>query len=128
MPSQTATMRLEFVGADEGIDFGHFLADVAAIAFHQAAGDDQLLGAADLLVLGHLQDGIDRFFLGGVDETARVDHEHVGLIGMRGEFVAAGDKLPHHDFTIDEVFGTAQTDETDFQACVPTLREDLHSG
>ena len=119
---------VEFVGADQGVDFGHFCADVAAIAFHQAAGDDQLLGAADLLVLGHLQDGVDRFLFGGIDETAGVDDQDIGLIGMRGEFVAPGDELPHHDFTIDEVFGTAQTDETDFQACVPTLREDLHSG
>ena len=118
----------QLVGADEGVDFGHFLADIAAIAFHQAAGDDQLFGAADLLVLGHLEDGVHGLLLGGVDEAARVDHQDIGLIGMRRELVALGDELAHHDFAIDEVFGTAQTDKTDFQACVPTLREDLHSG
>ena len=118
----------QFVGADEGVDFGQFLADIAAVAFDQAAGDDQFAGAADFLVLGHLEDGVDRFLLGGVNEAAGVDDEYVGLIGMGGEFVAFGDELPHHDFTIDEVFGTAQTDETDFQDCVPTLREDLPSG
>jgi hypothetical protein len=42
--------------------------------------------------------------------------------------VAFGNELTHHDFRIDEVFGTAQTDKTDFQACVPTLREDLYLG
>ena len=105
-----------------------FLADIAAIALHQAAGDDQLLGAADFLVLGHFEDGVDRLLLGGIDEAAGVDDEHVGLIGMRRELVAFGDELAHHDFTIDEVFGTAQTDETDFQDCVPTLREDLPLG
>src|ERR1035437_8246661 len=47
---------------------------------------------------------------------------------MRGELGAFGDELPHHHFTIDEVLGTAQTDETDFQACVPALGEDLHLG
>ena len=97
---------------------GMFLADIAAVAFHQAAGDDQLAGAADFLVLGHLQDGVDRFLLGGVDEAAGVDHQDVGLIGMGGQLVAFGHELTHHDFTIDEVFGTAQTDETDFQDCV----------
>ncbi len=64
MPSHSATMRVEFVGADERVHFRHFLADVAAIALHQAAGDDQLLRAADLLVFGHLEDGVDRFLLG----------------------------------------------------------------
>src|ERR1039458_3283270 len=112
----------QLVGADEGIHFGEFGADIAAEPLHQAAGDDQFPGAADFLVLGHLQDGVDGLLFGGVDETARVDHEDVGLIGMGGEFVPSGDELTHHDFTIDEVFGTAQTDETDFQACVPTLR------
>jgi hypothetical protein len=118
----------QLIGADEGIDLGDFRADIAAIALHQAAGDDELFGAADFLVLGHLQDSVDRLLFRRVDEAARVDHEHIGLIGMRGELVASGDELTHHDFTIDEVFGTAQTDETDFQACVPALREDLYPG
>ena len=106
---------VEFVGADERIHFGHVVADVAAIALHQAAGDDQLLGAADFLVLGHFEDGIDGFLLGGIDEAAGVDHQHVGLVGMRRQLVPAGHKLAHHDFAIHEVLGTAQTDKTDFQ-------------
>jgi hypothetical protein len=32
--------------------------------------------------------------------------------------VAFGDKLTHHHFTIDEVFGATKTDKTDFQACL----------
>ena len=35
--------------------------------------------------------------------------------GMRRQLVAAGHKLAHHDFAIDQVLGTAQTDKTDFQ-------------
>src|SRR6266702_2873180 len=27
----------------------------------------------------------------------------------------AGDKLSHHDFAVDKIFGTAQTDKADFQ-------------
>ena len=36
---------VEFVGADQRVDFRQILLNVAAIAFHQAAGDDQLLCA-----------------------------------------------------------------------------------
>src|ERR1019366_398934 len=39
-----------------------------------------------------------------------------------------GDELTHHHFTIDEVLGATQTDETDFQMCVPALGEDLYLG
>ncbi len=80
---------LDFVGADERVDFRHVLFDVAAIALHEAAGDDQALRLADLLVLGHFENGVDGFLLGGVDEAAGVDDEDVGLIGMRGELMAA---------------------------------------
>ena len=79
---------VEFVGADERVDFRQICLDIAAVALHQAAGDDQLLRAAGLLVLGHLENGVDGFLLGGVDETAGVDDEDVGLVGMGSQFVA----------------------------------------
>ena len=36
-------------------------------------------------------------------------------IGMRRQLVAASGELAHHDFTVDEIFGTAETYKTDFQ-------------
>ncbi len=117
---------VELVGADDGIHFGEFLEDVAAVPLHQATRHDQAAGAAGFLVRGHLQDGIDGLLLGRVDEAAGVDHQHVGVAGMRRQLVAAGHQLAHHDFAIDEVFGTTQADETDFQA--RTQMEEMHSG
>jgi hypothetical protein len=55
----------------------------------------------------------------GIDEAAGVDHQDVSLIGMRRELVTVGDELAHHDLAIDQVFGAAQTDETDFQSLYP---------
>ena len=106
---------LQLIGADDRVHFRHVLPDVAAIALHQAAGDDQLLRAAGLLVLGHLEDGVDRFLLGGIDEAAGVDDEDVGIGGMRRQLVALRGELAHHDFGIDEILRAAETDKTDFQ-------------
>ena len=55
---------LQFVGAEDGVHFRHILLDVGAITLDQAAGDDQPLRSAGLLVLGHLEDRVDRFLLG----------------------------------------------------------------
>ena len=71
--------------------------------------------AADFLVLGHFENGVDGFLLGRIDEAAGVDDEHVGLIGMRRELVPARGELAHHDFAVDQILGTAQADKTDFQ-------------
>ena len=59
---------LQFAGADHGIDFRNILLNLVAEAFHQAAGYDQFLGTPCRLVPRHLEDGIDRFLLGTVDE------------------------------------------------------------
>jgi len=37
------------------------------------------------------------------------------MIGMGRQLVPARHKLAHHDFAVDKIFGTAQTDKTDFQ-------------
>ena len=55
---------VDFIGADHGVHFGQVLLDIAAITLYQATGDNEPLGAPDLLVLRHLQDRVDGFFLG----------------------------------------------------------------
>src|ERR1035441_2287531 len=52
-----------------------------------------------------------QYLVGGIDEAARVHHQHVGLIRMRRQLVPAGHKLAHHDFAIHQIFGTAQRSE-----------------
>src|SRR5262249_3201005 len=106
---------LELIGADDGVDLGHTLPNVAAVALDQASGYDQALRAAGLLVLGHFQDRVDRFLLSWIDEAARVDDDHVCVRGMRRELVPAGGEVAHHDLGVDEVLRASEADETDFQ-------------
>ena len=103
---------LHFAGTDHGVHFRNLLADLLAIAFHQASGDDQLAGAAEFFVFGHFDDGVDGLALRGFDEAAGVYHEHVGIAGAGREFVAAAGQNAHHDLGIDEVLRAAQTDES----------------
>ena len=75
--------RFELAGADDGVDFRDVFLNLVAIALDEAAGDDKLACAALGLVAGHLENGVDRFLLGCVDEGAGVDDEDLGLFGMR---------------------------------------------
>ena len=65
------------------------------------------------LVARHLEDRVDRFLLGGIDERAGVDDEHVGLRRVLCELVTRLLREPQHHLGVDEVFRTAQTDQTD---------------
>ena len=111
-----------------GVDLRQLLTDVAAVALHQASRDDQLLGAANPFVFRHFEDRVDGFFLGRVDETAGIYDQNFGLIGMWRQLVAAGHQLPHHHFTVHKVFGTTQTDKTDFQMFPPDVPSGFFSG
>ena len=71
--------RFELAGADHGVDFRNVLHDLVAVALHQAAGNDELFGAALSFVAGHFENGVDRLLLGGVDEGAGVDDENLGI-------------------------------------------------
>ena len=97
----------QLIGADHGVHFRHVLADVAAEAFDQASGDNQLLRAAGFLVLGHFENGVYRFLLGRIDEAARVDHDHIGIGRMRGQLVTLCGELAHHHLGIDEILRAA---------------------
>ena len=68
------------------------------------------------LVLDHLEDGVDRLLLGGVDEAAGVDDDDLGVFGALSQLGAVVVEKPHHDFGVDEVFGAAERDEADFGA------------
>ena len=108
----------EFAGAYDGVDFGDVLLDFVAVALDEAAGDDDALGFAAvlLLVLDHLEDGVDGLLLGGVDEAAGVDDDDLGVFGVGGELGAVVVEDAHHDLGVDEVFGAAEGDEAYFGA------------
>ncbi len=90
-------------------------ADIVAIALHHASRHDQLLRAAGFFVLGHLENGVDGFLLGRIDEAAGVDYQHVGVARLWRELVAARGQMAHHDLGIDEVLGAAETYKSNFQ-------------
>jgi len=87
--------------------------DFVAIAFDEAADDDEFLGAARGFVAGHLKDGRDRLLLGNVNERTGVDDQDIGIFGACGEASAGAVEEAHHDLGVDEVFGTAERDEAD---------------
>ena len=80
----------------------------------EAACDDQAAAAAALLVLGHVEDGRDRLLLGRLDEGAGVDDQDIGLGRIGRELDAVLLEDAEHDLCVNEILGTAKTDETSF--------------
>jgi hypothetical protein len=66
-------------------------------------------------VLSHLQNRVDGFLFGGIDEAAGVDHQNVGLFGIVRELVTPFHQMAHHDLGIDKVFRAAETYKAYFQ-------------
>src|SRR5690606_36687352 len=85
------------------------------------ARDHELLAGADLLELGHLEDGLDRLALRLADEAARVDHDDLGFVGLRRELVAraapgagaAVQRDADHDLGVDPVLRATEAHEMD---------------
>src|SRR5262249_43564111 len=64
---------------EDHVDLRNFLLQLVAIALRQATGDDEAPALTVLLVLRHLENRVDRFLLGRIDERAGIDDEDVGL-------------------------------------------------
>ena len=111
--------RLEFVGAEDGVDFRDLLPQFIAVALDQAACHDQAASPADTLVLGSLEDRIDRLLLGRFDEAAGVDDQCLGLAGILRQLVPAGLEQPHHDLAVNQVLRAAQANESDLHLSRP---------
>src|SRR5205814_420227 len=62
-----------FTRSKNGIDLRNFRAQLVAIPLGETPRDDEAAARAVLLVLRHLENGVDRLLLGRVDERARVD-------------------------------------------------------
>ncbi len=104
---------LKLASADHGIDFRDVLADLVAVALHQAAGDDQLLRASRALVLRHFQNGIHRFLLGGVDKRTGIHHQDFSRFRLVGQLGAGAVQQAHHHFAVHQVFRAAQAHKPD---------------
>ena len=105
---------IDLAGAEDRIDFGNLRPQFLAVALGKAAGDHQPARPAVRLVLGHLEDGVDRLLLGRVDERTRVHHQHVGLGGLARDLVPGTFGKPQHHLGIDEVLGAAEGNQSNF--------------
>ena len=104
------------VEPEEGVYFGERFGKVGGKALRHTAGDHQALARAFLhapLFVG-IEDGLDGFLLGGIDERAGVDDEYVGVVGICREPEAFFLEAAEHDFGIHKIFGAAEADHSDF--------------
>ena len=108
----------DLVEPDESVDLVVQLhCEVLREPLGHAAGNDQLLVAAALAEAAlamRLEDVADRLFLRRVDERARVDDHHVGLVGVGHDAHAGLVQVADHDLGIDEILSAAERDEADF--------------
>ena len=100
-------------GAQDDIDLRDLRLQFVAITLRQAAGHHQLLASAGLPAFRHLQDGVNRFLLGAVDEGTGVDDDDVRVSGVGGNRVSGSFGQPQHHLAIYEVLGAAQRNHSD---------------
>ena len=106
---------LHLAGAQRRVDLGDLLAQLLVVALGQAARDDQAPRAPRLLLARHLQDGVDRLLLGAIDERAGVHDDHVRVLRVRDQGMAARLQAPEHHLAVDQVLRTAQAHQPDAQ-------------
>src|SRR4030095_2570441 len=77
------------------------------------AGNDERPARAVLLQLRQLEDRVDRFLAGAVDEGARVDDDALGVLGRRRERKAGLGQHAEHELGIDLVLRAAERRQMD---------------
>ena len=119
MPAERSICRVHDVliaaRAAERVDLGQLGFHLFRVALHQAARHDQTFHPAGLLVLRHVEDGLDGLTLGGLDEPAGVDHAHVGLGHVLGNLPARRAQQGEHVLAVDQVFGAAERNQSYFR-------------
>ena len=89
------------------IHFRKLLETVFEITLDEASRNDQLLQLV-FLVVGDLQDRINRFLLGTEDESAGIDHDRFAFFQIGCVFKKRIVKESDDMFGIDQILGTAQ--------------------
>src|SRR6185369_7895339 len=112
----------QFARPNHGIDYRDVFLDLVAVAFDEAPGDDQFLGAATRLVVRHFEDRIHRLLLSRVDKRAGIHDYDVGIFGLASDLGTGGLEHAHHDLAIDEVLGAAQADKTHLGRRIPRAK------
>jgi hypothetical protein len=101
-----------FTGPQHRVNLRNLRHQLATVTLSHATGDDEPLALAGLLQLGHLEDGVNRFLLGLVDERAGIDDEDVGILRIAGQLMARLLGEPEHDLGVDEVLRAAEGDHS----------------
>ena len=95
-------------GAEDAVDFGHFLDNLILIALREAAGDEDLFDRSLLLPARGLQNRVDRLFFGAVDKAAGVDNDDLRVRRVIRERMSGVADERHHLLGVDEVFRAAE--------------------
>ena len=115
-PVKEGSRPLDLIEPHEGVDLGQLDGEIGGIALGEAPSDDELLprlGPVETAAMS-LKDGPDAFLLGRIDEAAGIHQDHIGLVGLGGQFVAVELGVTEHDLGINEILGAAETDQADF--------------
>ena len=98
----------DLINPQQAVDLRDIAHQLLRIALGQAAGHAQHSAFPGLLVSGHLEDGVDGLLLGGLDEPAGVDQQHLRL----GRKLCQLKPVPHqelqHLLGVHAVLDTAQ--------------------
>ena len=119
---------LDVPGAQAGVDLRHVGQQLVPVALHHASGHQQLAAGAGLLVGGRLEDGLDALLLGAFDESAGVDHQHLGLGRIRGDGEPLEPQVPEHHLAIHQILGAPQGHETDLRHPDSLPGQDIPAG
>ena len=117
----------DFAGAEDGVDLGDLGAKLVTVPFRETARHNQALAGAVFLVPRHLENGVDRLLFGGVDERARIDHEHVRALSVARQLVPGFLRQPQHDLGVHEILRTPEGNQANFQFTNSNLQFPIRS-
>ena len=99
----------DLIQPDESIHLGQLAGQLIAIALRETAADHQLLTGLPAC----FKDRFDGFPLGGLNETAGVYDDYVGLVGIGSDLKAPRHSVAQHYFCINEILSAAETNHAD---------------
>jgi len=98
---------IEIVDTHPDIDFGESMAQKILFALNVTSGDNDSSGGMFSLDLNGFADLRQGFLTRGLDESAGVDDDDVGILYTAREFVAGSIQAAEHDLAVDQIFCAA---------------------
>ena len=100
------------------VDLRDFGPELVSIALGEAAGHNEPFAGAGLLVPRHLENRVDRFLFGRLDERARIDHQHVRVGRIGRDDVSSLLGQSQHHLGVHEVLRAPEGEKTDLHGFV----------